>query len=326
MKDLCSGVLLGQDFQKQHQRVPIEYGGPKPALNLSGTAYCSLAAAAVDEPSLFPHLSPNCKQIATKSRFYRKDDREFIAEKTNRLLAEGIIENSSSPWRAQVVVVKDPLNRHKKRMCIDYSQTINQYTELDAYPLPRIDTMVNELSTYSVLSTFDLKSAYHQVPLKESDKKYTAFEANGCLYHFCRVPFGVMNGVAVFQRTMDKLVKEEGLQGSFPYLDNITIAGHTQEEHDRNVRHFLEVVSKRNLTLNASKAVKSMRSINILGYCIENGVIKPDPERLRPLQELPPPTSQGSLKIAMGMFAYYAKWIPDFSTKIQPLARARNSL
>ena len=132
-----------------------------------------------------------------------------------------------------------------------------------------------------------------------------------------------MNGVAVFQRTMDNLVKEEKLQGAFPYLDNITIAGHTKEEHDLNVQLFLEVLSKRNLTLNTSKTIKSVHSINILGYCVGNGVIKPDPKRLRPLQELPPPTSQGSLKRAMGMFAYYARWIQDFSGKIQPLARAK---
>ena len=56
--------------------------------------------------------------------------------------------------------MKDEANRHKKRLCIDHSQTINIYTELDAYPLPRIDDMINELSKYRVFSTFDLRSAY----------------------------------------------------------------------------------------------------------------------------------------------------------------------
>ena len=83
-----------------------------------------------------------------------------------------------------MVVAKDPLDRHKKRLCIDYSQTINQYTDLDAYHLPRIDDMVNDLAAYEVYSPFDLKSAYHQVPMKESDRKYTGFEANGRLYQF----------------------------------------------------------------------------------------------------------------------------------------------
>ncbi|XP_064081956.1 uncharacterized protein LOC135198315 [Macrobrachium nipponense] len=79
----------------------------------------------------------------------------------------------------------------------------------------------------------------------------------------------------------------------------------------------------RNLTLNATKTIKSVHTINNLGYCVGNGVIKPDMERLRPLQEIPPPISQGSLKRAMGMFAYYAKWIQNFSAKIQPLARVK---
>ena len=66
-------------------------------------------------------------------------------------------------------------------MCIDYSQTINLFTELDAYPLSRIDTLVNKLAKYHVFSTFDLRSAYHQIPIAKNDKAYTAFEAAGKL-------------------------------------------------------------------------------------------------------------------------------------------------
>ena len=99
--------------------------------------------------------------------------------------------------------------------------------------------MINNLAHYRVFSTFDLKSAYHQIPIKETDKHYTAFEANGNLYQFCRIPFGVTNGVAVFQRLMDKLVTDECLKDTFPYLDDITVAGRTQEEHDANVKDFM---------------------------------------------------------------------------------------
>ena len=60
-------------------------------------------------------------------------------------MKEDIIEHSTSPWRAQVVVVKNPALPNKKRLCIDYSQTVNQYTEVNAYPLPRIDDMITNL-------------------------------------------------------------------------------------------------------------------------------------------------------------------------------------
>ena len=158
LKDLCTDVILGQDFQKKHKSVVIKYGGEKSELNVpNDTPACALSAASIEEPSLFANLLQGCKPIASKSRQFSKDDQQFIKQEIDRLLSENIIEPSTSPWRAQVVVSKDPLERHKKRLCIDYSQTVNLYTELDAYPLPRIDYMVNSLASYNVFSTFDLE-------------------------------------------------------------------------------------------------------------------------------------------------------------------------
>ena len=82
---------------------------------------------------------------------------------------------------------------------------------------------------------------------------------------------------------------------TFPYLDNITVEGRDQKEHDENVQKFHEAVRRRNLTLNNIKTVESKSSINILGYCVGNGMITPDQERLLPLQELPPPWNIRSL-------------------------------
>ena len=264
LKDLCSDVILGHDFQKRHKRVTIELHGPQSDLIVSNSPSCALAAASVDELSLFANVNPDSKPIATKSRRFSFSDKTFIAEEISRLMSENIIEHSTSPWRAQVVVVKSPSHPEKKCLCVDYSQTVNKYTEVDAYPLPRIDDMINNLAKYRVFSTFDLKNAYHQLPICDSDEKYTGFEANGKLYQFCCIPFVVTNGVAVFQRQMDKIIEEEKLMDTFSYLDDITVAGHTQEEHDTNVAAFMEVIHRRNLTLNESKSVLSSSTINIL--------------------------------------------------------------
>ena len=66
-------------------------------------------------------------------------------------------------------------------MVIDYCKTINLFTQLDAYSLPKIDEQRNEIATNNVFSTIDLKEAYHKIPLSDSDKAYTAFEAVGQL-------------------------------------------------------------------------------------------------------------------------------------------------
>ena len=113
-----------------------------------------------------------------------------------------------------------------------------------------------------------MKSAYHQVEIQEVDKPYTAFEAVGRLWEFNRIPFGVTNGVPKFQRIIDQIVDEDGLKDTYPYLDNVTVGGRDQHEHDENVKRFLDAICKRNLTLNEEKTVASVSEINILGYCV----------------------------------------------------------
>ena len=141
MEDLGADVILGHDFQKQYEAVTIKFNGSRPSIEVSNTdtlsTVCSLAKADVDYPSLFDNLENNVKPIATKSRYYSKEDRNFIAEEIEKLRSEDIIEESKSPWRAQIVVVKDEIDRHRKRLCVDYSTTINVYTNQDAYPLPK---------------------------------------------------------------------------------------------------------------------------------------------------------------------------------------------
>ena len=174
-----------------------------------------MAVAETQEVNLFSDLTAGVNPIATKSRRFSYEDRLFIEDNVDKMLSESVIKPSSSPWRAHVLIVKDEANRHKKRLCIDYSQTINIYTELDAYPIPRIDDMINELSKYRVFSMFDLRSAYDQIKIVETDGKCTAFEANGKLYEFTRIPFGVKNGVAAFQRIMLQFVEQENLRDTF---------------------------------------------------------------------------------------------------------------
>ncbi|XP_059804785.1 uncharacterized protein LOC132380106 isoform X2 [Hypanus sabinus] len=295
MPNLCAPVLLGLDFQSHLESVTMVYDGPLPPLTVRNPQFCgtsshtplltththghthpiqnqadscatdttcSLSTLKVPPPPLFANLTPDCKPVATKSRRYSAGDRAFIQSEVQRLLREGIIEPSSSPWRAQVVVVQ---TGQKNRMVVDYSQTINRFTQLDAYPLPRIADMVNQIAQYKVYSTIDLKSAYHQLPICPEDRPYTAFEAGGRLYHFLRVPFGVTNGVSVFQREMDRMVDQYQLQATFPYLDNITICGHDRPDHDANLQRFLQVAAALNLTYNRDKCVFGTTRLAILG-------------------------------------------------------------
>jgi len=308
LPNLCSDVILGRNFMQLHESVEFQSGGSIPKLSV-----CAVTSMMIEPPSLFGNLSADCRPVSTPSRKHNRPDELFIKNEIQNLLREGIIEKSQSPWRAQVLVTSE--ERHKRRMVVDYSRTINRFTELDAYPIPQIHELVRNLAQYRVYSKLDLESAYYQVPIKESEKKYMAFEADGQIFHFNRVPFGLTNAVAVFQRTMNDIIRDNDLQGTFAYIDDVIVCGRDTEEHNTGLRKFNEVATKYKLTLNSDKCRYNMNEVSYLGYLISNGSIKPGPERLQPLRQLPEPHDPPSLQRTLGMLAYYSQWIPNYSKK-----------
>ena len=347
IENLCTDIIIGRDRLQKHRRVIFNFNGPEddliigavpqhsedrtlnqPSAESSTTQSANLSPPTslppnfgtvnIPTPPLFTNLSKNIKPIATKSRRQAPANLRFMKEEVAKLYKAGIIRPSISSWRAQAFTTKGD-GVHKRRMVIDYSETINLFTELDAYPMPNVLKMVEDISQYRYFSTFDLKSAYHQIPIKPEDSKYTAFEVDGQLWEFVVIPFGVTNGVSAFQRTIDKVILKEELRDTFAFVDNITVCGRTKEEHDRNVTLFRKLVKKYNFTLNEEQTVTSVETISVLGYTISHKKITPDQDRLKPLLEMPPPSSLKAQKRITGMFAYYSKFIQNFSEKIHPL-------
>ena len=306
LSDLLTDVILGQDFLKLHSLVQINFGGPQPPLSIS--ALDCLKTDVV--PRLFQNLTKECKPIITKSRKHSLTNGKFIAETIKNDLRNGVIEPSTSFRRAQVLVTTG--ENYRKRMCIDYSETVNQLTLLDGYRLPNMQNLVNKVAQYSHFSTLDLKSAYQQVKIPEEDRPYKTFEANGKqLYHNRRLSFGLTNAVPWFQHIIDDIIERNNCEATTAYLDNITVCGKTKEEHDANLQRFLDSAAARNLTFNKNKCIYSSDCISLLDYQICNGTLRPDPERVKSLLNMPMPTTKRELRRRIGLFAYYARWLTN---------------
>ena len=117
---------------------------------------------------------------------------------------------------------------------------------------------------------------------------------------------------------MDSFIKTNALSDTFAYLDDVTVCGKTKEHHDANLAKFLEAAKEHNLTLNVTKCKIGVEELDLLGFIISQGEIKPDPVRTEPLRKLELPRDQKSLQRCVGMFAHYSQWIPNYSKKIQP--------
>ena len=147
---------------------------------LYSTSGCTGSCENLNSHKTLQHLKIECRPIAAKSRRYLRSDSVFISNEVKQLFKEGLIEPSNSPWRAQRLVVTQ--ENHKRRMVIDYSQTVYKYARLNVYPLPRMRDFVQNVARYRVYSTLDLSGAYDQVELPPKDRLYTVFEADGALW------------------------------------------------------------------------------------------------------------------------------------------------
>ena len=98
--------------------------------------------------------------------------------------------------------------------------------------------VINKVSQYRVFSTLDLKNAYHQVELPKEIRIYTAFEADEP-FQFTRLPYGLKNAVPCFQRIIDRIIKENDCEGTYAYLDNITVGGKLKKNTTKTCKDFL---------------------------------------------------------------------------------------
>jgi len=163
----------------------------------------------------------------------------------------------------------------KKRLVTDYV-TINSFTLLEAYLLPDIEDLVNRIARDKYFSSIEIRLACHQVPLLAEERHCTAFEADGRLFQYKRLPLGVTNGVSAFQRSIDEFIKRHRLKNIYAYLD-LTVTGETHEEYDTNLKCLLNAAAECNLTINEEKSEFRVTDLEMLGYLVAFKQINPDP-------------------------------------------------
>ena len=182
-------------------------------------------------------IEPNQKPILQKRYKENPDKKKFIKKEIEKMLKANRIRESYSPWASPVTLAKKKNNSY--RFCIDYRK-VNAVTKSDAYPLPRIDELLERYQTAKWFTSMDLASGFHQVEMEESDKEKTAFICSEGLYEFNVMPFGLKNAPGTFQRMMDKILKE--YIGDFVeiYVDDIMIYSRNLEEHIQHIEKVLQ--------------------------------------------------------------------------------------
>ena len=199
----------------------------------------------------------------------------------------GWIEPSHSDWGAPAFVVpkKQP---GEWRLVVDY-RGLNSVTQNDSYGLPLIGQLIQKQMKRRMFTVLDMKKGYHQMPLAEDSRKFTAMTTPFGLWQWKVMPMGAKNGNAAFQRMMDWALRD--LDCADPFVDDVIISseGDTPEEllanHLRDVRRVLERFRELNLVCDMSKAQMFQDEVEFCGQIIGHGKRRPAPGKLSCLEK-----------------------------------------
>ena len=239
-----------------------------------------------------------------------------VRQHLQELLEKGVICPSESSYASPIVLVRKKSGG--LRMCVDYRR-LNQKTKRDQYPLPRIEESLEALQGAKYFSTIDLASAYNQVEVAHQDRHKTAFTTPMGLFEYNRMPFGLQNAPATFQRLMQGVFHEDILQTMMVYLDDIIVFSSTIEEHLERLERVLRKLQQHGLKIEPSKCQLFQDQVSYLGHVVTADGVATDPEKTKVVREWPIPTTVRDLRSFLGFASYYRRFVPNFAQVAGPL-------
>jgi len=246
-----------------------------------------------------------------------------IQNQVKKLLDNKIIKPSISPYSSPVWIVPKKLDasgEKKWRMVIDFRK-LNEQTIEDKYPLPRTEEILENLGKSQYFSTLDLAQGFHQIPMDEKSIEKTAFTVENGHWEYVRMPFGLKNAPATFQRMMDHVLREYLHKFCFVYMDDIIVHSKSLDEHILHLKLIFKKLLTHNLKIQLDKSEFLKKEVPFLGHIITPEGIKPNEDKIKSIQNFPLPKTQKEIKSFLGLIGYYRKFIKNFAHISKPFTK-----
>ena len=262
-------------------------------------------------------LVPNSRAI--RSQPYRQGPatREVVAKNIREMIEADVIEPAQSEWASPVVLV--PKKDGTLRFCVDYRK-LNAVTVSDTYPLPRIDDCIDSLGNATIFTTLDANSGYWQVPVAPEDRDKTTFTTFMGTFRHKRMPFGLRNAPATFQRALDMILSGVRWQTCLVYLDDVIVFSRNVQEHLSHVNEILTLLRNAGVTLKLKKCDFFRNKVNYLGYVITPGKLSVATKNTEAFAKAKFPTNITQLRSFLGAANVYRRFVKDFSKIAKPLS------
>ena len=242
-----------------------------------------------------------------------------ILEEIDRLIREGLIEPSESPFSncyLPVVKYDDKTNKYKIRLCLDLRK-LNSGVEVDRLPIGNTQDLLNKLHEAKYLTVLDASSGYLQVDLEESSKKYTAFRVGNRCYVWKKMAFGLGSAPSTWARLMQLALS--GVKNTYVYMDDIIVYANTLQEHEETLNEVFKRLSYHGIELSLKKCSFISSEVEYLGFLFTSEGLKPQERKLKTLMNIPLPTTLTEARSLISTFSFYRRFIRNFSKVAYPL-------
>ena len=246
-----------------------------------------------------------------RSHPYRVPDRlkEGVRSEVKKLVDLGIVVPSISPWASPVVPV--PKNDGTVRVCIDYRK-LNEVTTSDPYYMASMEEILERVGSSKIISKIDLCKGFYQVEVDPSSQEKTAFVSPYGKFEFKRMPFGLKNAPAAFQRMME-VVLGDCYEYSAPYIDDVVVYSENEVEHVQHLRCVLECFRKFGLTVKEAKCEWGKVKVEYLGHVIGGGELAVPAHRAAAMADYIRPRTKKQLRSFLGAAGYYRQFVEGFA-------------
>ena len=242
---------------------------------------------------------------------------EELKQHIRQLLDIGVIEESVSPYSSPIVLVRKKSG--DLRLCVDFRK-LNAKTIKDSYRIPTIEELIDTLGGACWFATLDLSSGYHQVVIEESHKHRTAFTAGPLgFYQYTRMPFGLSNAPALFQRLMERVLSGCHLHTCLVYLDDIIVFGNSIADLQERLENVFQKIGAAGLKLKPQKCSLFYRKLKYLGHIVSEAGVECDPDMVAPVKDWKEPENQKQLQTFLGFANFYRRFVEGFAHLAEPL-------
>lgn len=246
-------------------------------------------------------------------------DQIEIEGQVAKLLENGLIEESTSPFAAPVTLVYKRENGSKSRFCVDF-RDLNKLVVPENQPFPRIEDILIKAGRARWFTTVDLNSAFWSIPIRIKDRYKTGFVTQNGHWQWRVLPFGLKSSPGIFQRILASIIRKHKLSGfCVNYIDDVLIYSDTFDEHVEHIEKLMEAIKAEGFRLKLLKCSFARNSVKYLGHVIAQNKVQPINDNLKSIRDFERPRNAREVRRWLGKINFYYKFIENASAKLEPL-------